>query len=175
MKKLEATAKTRRKKDLRQQDDSPENLVNVEEGLVSPRIFADPVISQLELERIFTRSWLYVAHESEIPNPGDFVTRVMGGDPVIAWRGQDGKVRVFLNVCRHRGRRICGEDTGTAASLRCPYHGWTYGNRGALITVPFFENYNGRLDKSSLGLYSAPQVDAVHGLIFANWDAGQSR
>ena len=169
---VEARANAKRKKDLRQQAGSLANLVNVKEGLVSPRIFVDPVISQLELERIFTRSWLYVAHESEIPDPGDFVTRVMGGDPVIAWRGQDREVRVFLNVCRHRGRRLCGEDAGKAASLRCPYHGWTYGNRGELITVPFFENYNGRLDKGSLGLYLAPRVDTVHGLIFANWDSG---
>ena len=147
------------------------NLVRSKEGLISSRIFNDPEIHRLEMDRIFTQSWLYVAHESEIPNAGDFVTRYMGGDPVIVWRGQDCKVRVFLNVCRHRGRRVCGEDLGEAAYFKCPYHGWTYNNTGELSSVPFFEGYQGKLDRSSLGLYQAPKVESYHGLIFANWEA----
>jgi len=147
------------------------DLVKTEEGVVSPRVFTDPEVNRLELERIFARSWLYVAHESEIPHAGDFVTRYMGEDPVVVWRGQDGRVRVFLNVCRHRGRTVCGEDMGKAAHFRCPYHGWTYNNCGELISVPFFEGYQGKLDKSSLGLYQAPKVDSYQGLIFAHWEA----
>ena len=147
------------------------NLVQADKGVVSSRVFSDPEINRLEMERIFTRSWLYVAHESEIPQAGDFVTRSMGDDPVIVWRGQDGKVRVFLNVCRHRGRRVCGEDLGKAAYFKCPYHGWTYNNTGELSSVPFFEGYQGKLDKNSLGLYQAPKVESYHGLIFANWEA----
>jgi len=149
-----------------------EDLVRTEEGVVSPQIFTDPEINRLEMERVFTRSWLYVAHESEIPHPGDFVTRYMGADPVVVWRGQDGKVRVFLNVCRHRGRRVCSEDLGKASHFKCPYHGWTYSNGGELISVPFYEGYQGRLDKERLGLYQAPRVDSYHGLIFANWEDG---
>jgi len=147
------------------------DLIKVDEGVVSPRIFVDPEIYSLELERIFAQSWLFVAHESEIPQAGDFVTRYMGEDPVIVWRGQDGKVRVFLNVCRHRGRKVCGEDLGRAAQFRCPYHGWTYNNCGELISVPFFEGYQGKLDKGGLGLYQAPRVGLYHGLIFAHWEA----
>ncbi len=147
------------------------DLFRAQEGVVNPRIFTDPETNRLEMERIFTRTWLYVAHESEIPNPGDFVTRTMGDDPVVVWRGQDGKVRVFLNVCRHRGRRVCSEDMGKAAHFKCPYHGWTYGNNGELISVPFFEGYQGQLDKDLLGLYETPQLEIFHGLIFANWDA----
>lgn len=147
------------------------DLVKTKEGVVSSRVFSDPEINRLEMERIFTRSWLYVAHDSEIPQAGDFVTRSMGDDPVIVWRGQDGKVRVFLNVCRHRGRRVCGEDLGKAAYFKCPYHGWTYNNTGELSSVPFFEGYQGKLDRSSLGLYQAPKVESYHGLIFANWEA----
>lgn len=92
-----------------------DDLIKPAEGLVSSRIFTDPEIYRLELERLFARTWLYVAHESEIPQAGNFVTRQMGEDPVIVSRGRDGKIRVFLNVCRHRGRKICGEDLGTAA------------------------------------------------------------
>jgi len=148
-----------------------EDLVRTEEGVVSPRIFVDPEIYSRELERIYARSWLFVAHESEIPETGDFVTRYMGEDPVIVWRGQDGKIRVFLNVCRHLGRKVCGEDQGRAAQFRCPYHGWIYNNGGELISVPFFEGYQGNLDKGELGLYQALGVGLYHGLIFARWEA----
>jgi phenylpropionate dioxygenase-like ring-hydroxylating dioxygenase large terminal subunit len=147
------------------------DAVRADEGLVSARVFWDPEIYQLELERVFGRTWLYVAHESEIRRPGDFVTRAMGGDPVIVIRGADGRVRVLLNVCRHRGRKICGEDAGRTATFRCGYHGWTYASTGELTAVPFFEAYQGRLDKRQLGLYEAPGVDAYHGLIFATWSA----
>ena len=146
------------------------DLVRTEDGLISPQIFVDPYINQLELERIFARSWLFLAHESEIPQAGDYVTRVMGEDTVIVWRGQDGKIRVFLDVSRHRGRKICGDDVGKASHFRCPYHGWTYNNRGELMAVPFFDDYHGGLEKDSLGLYQTPGVDTYHGLIFANWN-----
>lgn len=145
-------------------------LVDAEKGVLSSRIFVDPEIYNLERERVFTHCWLFVAHESEIPGPGDFVTRTMGEDPVIAWRGQDGKVRVFLNVCRHRGRRVCSEDLGKASHFKCPYHGWTYNNGGELVSVPFLEGYGGQLDMGRLGLYQAPRVESYHGLVFANWN-----
>jgi len=161
----------KKRKSVRKETGFAPDLVRTGEGIINPRIFTDPEINRQEMERIFTRSWLYVAHESEIPQPGDFVTRTMGDDPVIVWRGQDGKVRVFLNVCRHRGRRVCVEDMGKAVHFKCPYHGWTYGNSGQLISVPFFEGYQGKLDKELLGLYETPKIESYHGLIFANWDA----
>jgi phenylpropionate dioxygenase-like ring-hydroxylating dioxygenase large terminal subunit len=145
------------------------DFVRPADGLVSARIFGDPALYELELERIFTRTWLFVAHESEVPRRGDFVTRRMGGDPVIVCCGADGEVRVFLNVCRHRGRKLCGLDAGRTAAFRCGYHGWTYGTDGELTGVPFFEAYQGKLDKGDLGLLPA-RVDSYQGLIFATWD-----
>jgi phenylpropionate dioxygenase-like ring-hydroxylating dioxygenase large terminal subunit len=138
-----------------------EGLVNAREGLVSPRIFVDPEIYRQEQERIFTRTWLYVAHESEIPQSGDFVTRTMGEDSVIVARGADGKIRVFLNACRHRGMPVCREDMGKTSSFVCGYHGWRFGISGELIGVPFFEGYQGKLDKSCLGLHQAPSPAAT--------------
>jgi len=147
-------------------------LVRPQDGEVSRLIFTDPEIYQQELERIFARCWLYVAHESEISNPGDFVTRTMGEDPVIVTRGEDGKVHVLLNTCRHRGRTVCLVDFGNAPEFRCPYHGWTYKNTGELIAVPAYKQaYPGGLDLGRLALYEAPRVDAYKGMIFANWDA----
>ena len=147
------------------------NLVKPKEGLVSSRIFTDPDIYRLEIERIFTRTWLFVAHESEIPRAGDFVCRSMGVDPVIVARGRDGAVRVFLNVCRHRGRKVCGEDLGNTSRFVCGYHGWTYNEMGDLVGVPNFDAYQGKLDKAHNGLYQA-RVDSVHGLVFATWNHG---
>lgn len=79
------------------------DLINEENAQVSTSIFVDEQIYALELERIFNRSWLYLGHATEIPNPGDFVTRRMGDDLVMLIRGDDGKPRAFLNNCRHRG------------------------------------------------------------------------
>lgn len=147
----------------------PATLVDAAEGASSPQIFVDSEIYRRELLRIFGTQWLFVAHESEIRRPGDFVTRFMGSDPVIVVRGADGVVRVLLNVCRHRGRWLCSQEMGQAASFMCPYHGWTYSATGELIDVPFFDVYQGQLDPAALGLHPALRVESYHGLIFANW------
>lgn len=149
-------------------------LVRTDDGLVSARIFADPDVYQLEVERLFPRCWLFVAHESEIPHPGDFVTRSMGSDPVIVSRDANGQVHVLLNVCRHRGRKLCGEDSGSGTHFRCGYHGWTYNSAGRLTGLPFAEAYGDALDRGTLGLCEPPGVDTYHGLIFACWEPEQS-
>ncbi len=146
------------------------DLIKPQEGLVSARIFTDPEIYRLEQEKIFAKTWLYVAHESEVPRPGDFVTRQMGEDPVIVCRGRGGKVRVFLNVCRHRGRRVCNQDAGATSKFICGYHGWTYSDTGELLAVPFVQAYKDKLDKNGSGLYQA-RSDSYHGLVFASWNA----
>jgi len=149
----------------------PTRLVDGEAGLVSAGAFSDPAVYKQEIERLFGRSWLFVAHESELPRWGSFVTRWMGEDPVIVCRGTDDRVRVFLNACRHRGRRVCGDDVGQAAQFRCPYHGWTYSAQGELVGVPFLAAYQDQLDIPNLGLWPAPRVASCHGLVFASWAA----
>src|ERR1700686_1406432 len=140
-------------------------------GLISRRIFIEPEIYERELERIFARCWPYLCHDSQIPQPGDFLTTYMGEDPVLVMRGSDGKVRAFLNVCRHRGNRLCRADDGNAASLTCAYHGWTYGNDGRLTGVPNLkEAYHGDLDRERWGLVPVAQLDSYKGLFFATFD-----
>jgi PAH dioxygenase large subunit len=146
------------------------SLVRVDEGEVGRRIFFDPAIHEQELDRIFTRSWLFVAHASEIPAAGDYVTRIAGGDPVIVSRTEDGEIRVLLNTCRHRGMQVCRVDRGNASHFRCPYHGWTYRNNGKLIGVPSIKEAYGTLDRDHLGLVEPPHVRTLYGLIFVNWD-----
>ena len=146
-------------------------LVDVDHGVVSRRIFIDQEIYQQELEKIFARCWLFLCHDSQIPQPGDFFSTYMGEDPVLVMRDSGGKVNAFLNVCRHRGNRVCRADTGNAASFTCAYHGWTYGNDGKLIGVPSLqEAYYGELKREEWGLIPVAQIDSYKGLIFATFD-----
>ncbi|RZK72650.1 MAG: aromatic ring-hydroxylating dioxygenase subunit alpha [Rhodococcus sp. (in: high G+C Gram-positive bacteria)] len=124
-----------------------------------------------EMERIFGRCWLFVAHESEIPSPGDYVTRKLGGEDVIVVRDETGDVRIFLNSCTHRGNQLCRADMGNSSHFRCSYHGWTFSNKGTLRGVPERKQvFDADFDKSEYNLVGPPNVDVFHGLIFASWD-----
>jgi nitrite reductase/ring-hydroxylating ferredoxin subunit len=139
--------------------------VRPQEGEIPTFIFSSPEIYELEMERLFPRCWLLVAHASEIPESGDYVTRSLGQLPVIVVRGGDGKIRILLNVCRHRGMRVCRADLGNSDHFECPYHGYTYKSTGELIGVPFQKDSYGELDKSRFGLIEM-RVDTHQGLVF---------
>ena len=111
-------------------------LANYEEGLLSRRIFSEKEIYQQELENIFAKCWLFLCHDSQIPNPGDFFTTYMGEDPVLVTRDAEGRVGAFLNVCRHRGNRVCRADSGNASAFICAYHGWTTAATASSLLCP---------------------------------------
>jgi nitrite reductase/ring-hydroxylating ferredoxin subunit len=147
-------------------------LVDLETGEISREIFVDEGIYREEQERVFARAWLFVGHESQIPDPGDFAVSCMGEESVILCRDRGGAVHVFLNSCRHRGMKVCRYDEGSTTVFTCPYHGWSYGLDGKLVGVPYFkEAYESRLDRSHWGLVEVAQLCCYKGSIWATWDA----
>ncbi len=147
------------------------SLIDYERGTIAREIFSSEKIFQEELETIFTRAWLYVGHESQIPQPGDFFMSRMGQEQVIVARDKRSKVHVFLNSCRHRGMRLCSADHGNTSLFTCPYHSWSFTTDGKLFGVPQFKNlYEGCLDRAEWSLVEVAQMEIYKGTIWATWD-----
>jgi phenylpropionate dioxygenase-like ring-hydroxylating dioxygenase large terminal subunit len=136
---------------------------------VSPSLYNDPALFEAELERIFYKTWIWVAHESEIRKPGDFRTTTIGRQPVIVVRDEAGKVRVLENRCRHRGATVCEEHKGNSRGFTCPYHSWSYTLEGSLRALPYRDGYEGVVEKTELPLRNL-RVGIYHGLIFASFN-----
>jgi len=146
-------------------------LFDPSSGQLDRRIYQDEAIYRLELERIFARGWNFMAHGSQIPDPGDYFINYIGEDQVIVVRDQEGEVNVLLNTCRHRGNALCRAEFGNAKSFVCSYHGWNYALNGDLIGVPGIKTYyKNQLDKSRLGLAKAAKVESYCGFYFATLD-----
>ncbi len=135
---------------------------------VHGRLYYDPEIFREEMDKIWHRGWVYVGHESEVAEPGEYVTRRLGLQPIIIVRDQERKVNLFMNRCRHRGNTVCQHERGQSSFLRCEYHGWTYGTKGDLVVVPFADGYDGGFRKEDYGLTVVPRVDSYRGFIFAS-------
>jgi phenylpropionate dioxygenase-like ring-hydroxylating dioxygenase large terminal subunit len=140
----------------------------VQSDRVHGRLYKDAAIFEDEMDRIFAKTWVWVAHDSQLPQPGDFVTTHVGRQPVIVNRDKTGTVRVMLNRCRHRAATVCEAASGNAGGFVCPYHAWTYGQDGSLRGVPMPRGYKD-FDKSEHGLVQL-RVESYHGLIFATFD-----
>ena len=145
-------------------------LVDAQAGLVDRAVFADEAIFDQEMRDVFGKSWLYVGHESQIRDNGDYFISQAGRDAVIVTRDSGGEVRVLLNVCTHRGMPVCRYDQGNAKRFTCPYHGWTFANNGDLTGLPLSsEGYGGKLDRKLWGLIRA-RVTIYYGSIWATFD-----
>jgi PAH dioxygenase large subunit len=140
------------------------------DGTIPPRIYADDSIHQEERERIFGSMWQFLAHTSEIPNPGDFVVRYILDDSIIVARGKDGTVRAMHNVCRHRGMPVCRADLGNVERFTCPYHGWLYDSDGRLVSLPMDRPFFGEsgIDREAMSLNEIARCDEHDGFIFGS-------
>jgi phenylpropionate dioxygenase-like ring-hydroxylating dioxygenase large terminal subunit len=148
-------------------------LVSDDGARVSRRLFFDEAIYRRELERVFGRCWLFLGHESQVPQAGDFFLSRMGEESVIVSRRPDGRIGALLNTCPHRGMPVCREDRGHARGFTCSYHGWSFRVDGKLMGMPRQkQSYPADLDKSELGLVAVPKVESYCGLIFGCLDPG---
>ena len=135
---------------------------------VHGRLYYDPAIFDEELEKIWYRQWVYVGHESEVAKPGDYVTRLLGLQPVIIVRDKEGAIQLLLNRCRHRGNLVCDSGRGNTQEFRCIYHGWTYSPTGALLGAPYSAAYGTSFRKEDYGLAKVPRVGSYRGFLFAS-------
>ena len=143
----------------------------VQDDRVHRDVYTDPEIFQLEIERLWSRTWIYVGHASQVPNPGDFITLDIAAKPVIMVRHTDGTIRVLMNRCAHKGTKIVYDFAGnTGKTFRCPYHAWTYRTDGTLLNIPLKEGYEGtRLaeTEAARGLAPVKNVEIYRGFVFA--------
>ena len=144
----------------------------VEPDRVHRKAYVDPDIFELEMERIFERLWIYVGHESQVKNPGDFYLARVGRQPMMMVRDRRGDIHVLYNRCPHRGARICSARRGNAGDLfRCSYHAWMFELDGRLESVPAENGYAGtRFDRDdpAFRLRPAPRADNYRGFWFAS-------
>ena len=142
----------------------------IEPGRVHGSLYSDETIFRQEVERIWFTTWVYIGHESEIPEVNDFVTKSLGPMPVLMVRDRTGTVQLLLNRCPHRGNAVCVQDRGNRARFTCPYHSWTFANTGELVNYAFPEGYKGT-DKSGLGLAKVTRVASYRGFVFGSMAA----
>ena len=141
----------------------------IEPDRVHSSLYTDPAIYEAELERIWYRTWVYVGHESEIPEPNDYVLKWIGHQPVIMTRDRQGRIHLLLNRCTHRANLVCDAEQGNSSAFRCPYHGWTFANTGALLGYPFSSGYGGGELKGELGLACVPRMESYQGFVFGSF------
>jgi phenylpropionate dioxygenase-like ring-hydroxylating dioxygenase large terminal subunit len=134
-------------------------------------VYRDPAIFKQELERIWYRTWVYVGHESEVPNKHDFVAKWIGLQSILMTRDAAGKVHLLLNRCTHRGNQVCAKERGNAQSFTCPFHAWNFGLDGRLLGYAFPDGYKD-LDRSALNLGRVPRVASYKGFVFGSFAEG---
>ena len=105
--------------------------------------FIDPEVFALEMQTVFTHTWVFVGHASQIPQPGDYATTTVGDQPVVMVRQWDGGISVLHNRCAHKGVKVAGREQGnTGKFFRCPYHAWTFKLDGSVLAIPLKTGYD---------------------------------
>ena len=138
---------------------------------VARDIFTDPDLFELEMRHIFEGNWIYVAHESQIPNANDYFTTTIGRQPIFIARNRQGELNAFANACSHRGAMLCRHKRGNKSTFTCPFHGWTFNNNGKLLKVKdpegagYPEGFN---TDGSHNLTKVARFESYRGFLFAS-------
>ncbi|OZI40097.1 oxidoreductase [Bordetella genomosp. 5] len=147
----------------------------VRETEVHKDLFTSPELFDLEMEHLYAATWVYVGHESQVPNNGDYITTTVGAQPVVMVRHTDKSVRVLYNRCPHKGTMVAGDACGnTGKFFRCPYHAWTFKTDGSLLSIPLKKGYDPEVLSSceaSSGMAAVGAVENYRGFIFCRLNA----
>jgi phenylpropionate dioxygenase-like ring-hydroxylating dioxygenase large terminal subunit len=151
---------------------SKENIARlVEEARVHRSVYTDPEIFDLEMDRIWGHSWVYVGHESQVSTPGEFITTTIGKEPVVLVRDKANAIHVLYNRCGHKGAKVTGKPCGKSSVFRCPYHGWTYQLDGTLQMTPHkigYEDTGFDPKDPQFSMQKVARVDSHRGFVFAS-------
>ena len=154
--------------------DPDEPLINQDDQsntfLVNRKAFVLPEVLELEQQAIFDKCWLYLGHESELKEPGEYLTRVVGGRSLIFVKDKNNSIRAFFNTCPHRGAKVCREAKGKGKLFRCFYHAWTFDLEGKLVTRPEAQRYSATTEAGMHDLVAVPNLDHYRGLYFVSFD-----
>lgn len=154
--------------------DTPNYQELIQSDRIHSSLYTREDIYEEELRKIWYGSWVFIGHASEVPEPGDYVTRQIGRKSLILARDEDGEVHLFHNQCPHRGNLVCNDPEGHSNVFRCSYHGWTFNNKGELIGVPYDDGYGEDFDKDELGLSRVENFDEYRGFLFTKLSPGGS-
>ncbi|HNP34827.1 MAG TPA: aromatic ring-hydroxylating dioxygenase subunit alpha [Woeseiaceae bacterium] len=143
--------------------------------MIHRRVYTDPLVFDLEMQRIWGKAWIFIGHESQVPKPGDYTTQTIGRTPVVMVRDKQNDVHVLYNRCGHKGAKLVDKSCGTVGGgFRCCYHGWTYRLDGKLLGVPHMAGYEGTgFDKEDpqYSMQRLERYDTHRGFVFASMDA----
>jgi benzoate/toluate 1,2-dioxygenase alpha subunit len=133
-------------------------------------VFTDAEIFEIEIKHVFERNWVFLAHESQVAKPNDFITTKIGRVPVLITRDRSGVIRGMINACAHRGARVCRERAGTRKNFMCPFHGWTYSPSGELldVTEEGAGGYAPGFNRGDFGLPQIARTEIYRGFIFGS-------
>lgn len=140
----------------------------VHEDRVHGSLYTSQAVFNDEMERIFHRGWVYVGHESEIPNPGDFIARRIGLQSMIFTRDAEGAVQLLYDRCTHRGNRITQAERGNVRNFMCIYHGWVFNGRGDFLSMPAQQAMPPQTDKQVLSMVRVARLESYGGFFFAS-------
>jgi phenylpropionate dioxygenase-like ring-hydroxylating dioxygenase large terminal subunit len=138
---------------------------------VHRRAYRDEELFDRERRAIWDRAWLYLGHETELPDPNDFKVRTLGGRPLIFCRDSAGELHAFLNSCPHRGTVLCRESEGSRKLFQCFYHAWTFRNDGDVAAIPDPGAYPDEAFRDSMRLRSVARLEVCEGFVFVSFTA----
>jgi phenylpropionate dioxygenase-like ring-hydroxylating dioxygenase large terminal subunit len=149
----------------------------VQPARVHRRLYSDPAIFELELERIFGRAWIYVGHESQIRHEGDYFCTWLATKPIVVVRGAGERIYALHNQCAHRGAMVVASENGNTGEFQCCYHGWTYHLDGRIKAIPLQHGYPADFDPKNpaTAMLQVPRVESYRGFIFVNQSASAPR